>query len=76
MSKVLDEILSYLSTVTNEQKRKDWETLEPYSHVGPRARDFIDDCLGTFSYFSKNVEANKLTHIEDPELYSGSFLII
>ena len=45
MGKLLDELLEYLSNATLEQLEKDWEELEPLSHIEADAKDFIGDQL-------------------------------
>ena len=46
MSKLLEELQEYLSNATTEQLEKDWKELEPFSHIGTEAKDFVENQLG------------------------------
>ena len=55
MGKLLKELQEYLSNATTEQLEKDWEELEQFSHIGPEAKDFVENQL--------ECEKNKLTKL-------------
>ena len=42
MGKLLEELQEYFSNATTEQLEKDWKELEPFSHIGPEAKEFVD----------------------------------
>lgn len=68
MGKLLDELLDYLSNASSEQLEKDWKQLEPFSHVGPTAEEFVKLSLGLFSRSSNQVkEVNIINTKENPE---------
>ena len=71
MGKLLDELLEYLSNATPEQLEKDWEELEPLSHIGPEAEEFIRQRLGKFTFNNLN-QINIINNMKNLE-YSLDF---
>lgn len=48
MSKLLNDLLNFLSSATPEQLKENWKHLEPYEDIGPNARDFVKKTANTF----------------------------
>ena len=42
MSKLLDDVLKFLSSATIEQLEENWKYLEPYEDIGPNAKEFVE----------------------------------
>lgn len=77
MSKLLDDVLNFLSSATNEQLKENWKHLEPYEDVGPNAREFVKFCMGYFQYSCNEISNSIIVNNEkDPEYSFGSFLFI
>ena len=68
MSKLLNDLLNFLSSATPEQLKENWKHLEPYENIGPNAREFAEYCNNIYQYsycnnISKSVIYNKQTDI-------------
>jgi hypothetical protein len=75
MSKLLDEILDFLSSATPEQLQDNWKKLEPYENIGPNAGEFVKFCLGNIYSFSKEINNTVIINSkENPEYCSGFFI--
>lgn len=73
MSKLLDDLLDFLSFATSEQLEENWKHLEPYENIGPNAREFVEYCMGGFQYSCNTVIVNKE---KNPEYNFGFFSFI
>lgn len=72
MSKLLDDLLDFLSRATNEQLEENWKRLEPYEDIGPNAKEFVEYCMGGFQYSCNTVIVNDKTNPE----YSFGFVCL
>lgn len=70
MSKLLDDVLNFLSSATSEQLEENWKRLESYEDIGPNAREFVEYCMGGFQYSCNSVIVNNETN---PEYSFGFF---
>ena len=43
MEDLIKNLKAYFDSATKEQLEKDWEELEPYSHIGPEIFSFLDE---------------------------------
>lgn len=75
MSKLLEDLIKFLSTATNEQLKANWRRLEPYENIGPTAREFVDSCMGDFQYLLCNDISNSIivNNEKNPEYSFGFF---
>lgn len=74
MSKLLDDVLNFLSTATPEQLQENWKHLEPYENIGPNAGEFIKCC----EYQSYCIDTSTSVIINDkknPEYNFGFFCL-
>ncbi len=70
MSKLLDDVLNFLSSATSEQLEENWKRLGPYEDIGPNAREFVEYCMGGFQYSCNSICVNNETN---PEYSFGFF---
>lgn len=71
MSKLLDDVLNFLSSATSKQLEENWKRLEPYEDIGPNAREFVEYCMGGFQYSCNSVIVNET----NPEYSFGFFYL-
>ena len=77
MSKLLDDLLNFLSSATHEQLEENWKRLEPYENIGPNAREFVEYCMGNFPYSLFNSISNSIIiNKENPEYSFGFFHLV
>lgn len=77
MSKLLDDLLNFLSSATHAQLEENWKRLEPYENIGPNAREFVKYCMGNFSYsFSNGISNPIIINKKNPEYSFGFFHLI
>lgn len=75
MTKLLKEILNYLSNSTQEQLERDWQALESYSKVGPIATKFAQQSLENYQYSLRSIKTtNVVNNTENPEYSFGFFI--
>lgn len=43
MSKLLNDVLKFLSFATEEELKENWKCLEPYKDIGPNAEEFAKE---------------------------------
>lgn len=72
MSKLLDDLLNFLSHATSDQLKENWKHLEPYEDIGPNAKEFVEYCMGGFQYSCNIVIVNNETN---PEYSFGFFYL-
>ena len=41
MKEVYEKLLKYLSSITPEEKEKDWEELKKYNEIGPKVEEIL-----------------------------------
>lgn len=58
MSKLLNNLLDFLSHATSEQLEENWKYLEPYEDIGPNAKEFVEYCMKGFQYSCNTVVIN------------------
>lgn len=73
MSKLFEDILSFLSSATSEQLEENWKDLEPYENVGPMAEEFVEYCREIYQYSLQTVNNSFINHEENPEYSFGFF---
>lgn len=76
MSKLLNDLLNFLSSATPEQLERNWQHLEPYEDIGPNARDFVRYCEDAYQYSYRNDVNNSIivNNEKNPEYCFGFFL--
>lgn len=50
MSKLLSDLLNFLSSATPKQLEENWKHLEPYEDIGPDAGEFVKYCEDAYQY--------------------------
>lgn len=77
MSKLLEELLNFLSSATDEQLEENWKSLEPYENIGPNAREFVEFSMRTFQFSACN-DVNNFIFVnneKNPEYSFGFFYL-
>lgn len=69
MSKLLDELLDFLSSATHEQLEENWKSLEPYEKIGPSAREFVEYSMRGFQ-FSLHNDVNNFIFVNNEKIQS------
>nr|WP_315408380.1 hypothetical protein [uncultured Prevotella sp.] len=78
MSKLLEELLNFLSSATDEQLEENWKSLEPYENIGPNAKEFVEFSMRNFQFSACN-DVNNFIFVnneKDPEYSFGSFRLL
>ena len=65
MSKLLNNLLKFLSCATSEQLEENWKRLEPYENIGPNAKEFVEYCMGGFQYSCNTAIVNDKTNSDN-----------
>lgn len=75
MSKLLDDLINFLSSATYGQLKANWKYLEPYENIGPNAREFVEFFMEDFQYSLHNEVSNSIivNNKKNPEYSFGFF---
>lgn len=77
MSKLLNNLLNFLSSATPEQLKENWKHLEPYENIGPNAREFAEYCNNIYQYsYCNNISKSVIINNKKNPEYSFGFFCL
>ena len=68
MGKLANELLEYLSKISDEQLSKDWNELKQFNEIGPEVTDFIEYSQEIINqFYDPTVEVTILNKTKNPD---------
>ena len=68
MGKLVDELLEYLSNISDEQLSKDWNELKKFNEIGPEVTSFIEYSQEIIKqFYDPVVEVTVLNKTKNPD---------
>ena len=75
MGKLVDDLLSYLSNISDEQLKKDWYELEEFNNIGPEVTNFINQTQENVQGYNFSSELTISSEFKNPEITLDFFYL-